>query len=182
MYAMWFGDLISVLGCDTYLGLLISFFFFFLFSCSPWQVFSSLHMGVTLHGERAVAFVLDRASPPPTDVSGRFFNELSLPMRKGDVYVSTPASIMHGVATRALSTSERSVALQCRTLLDGECAKYWNAHKQALNGVVAKLLAEMTLTMPSAAEVEAAHAEILTAWKAKLPDPPRTIVLPNPAD
>lgn len=136
-------------------------------------------MGVTLHGERAVGFVVPSDDPqndkwPP--------NEVTLPMRMGDVYVTTPASILHGVSTRDLSESDRSVALQCRTMLDAPSAQFWNAHKAALNGVVAKLLAEMSLTLPSLEEVKIAQDEIAAKWKTLLPEPPQRITLENIAD
>lgn len=139
-------------------------------------------MGVTLHGERAVGFVVpEKVKSAPMEAKWPP-DEVTLPMRKGDVYVSTPAAIMHGVSTRQMAESERSVALQCRNLFDAPSAQFWNKYKQPLNGLVAQLLAEHSLTMPSLEEVRAAEAEVLAQWRSKLPDPPATIVLSTLSD
>ena len=134
-------------------------------------------MGVTLHGERSVGFALPDFKPDPMDAKWPP-NEVALPMRKGDVYVTTPAAILHGVSTQALRESERSVAIQCRTMLDGPSAQFWNAYKTPLNGLVAKLLAEMMMVMPSLEDVKKAEDEIMALWKAKLPNPPETLTIP----
>lgn len=139
-------------------------------------------MGVTLHGERAVGFIVPDKPHPPTQTRRQVLEEVTLPMRKGDVYVTTPASILHGVSTRELAESERSVALQCRNLFDAPSAQFWNKYKQPLNALVAQLLADHSLTMPTLEQVRAAEAEVMAEWRAKLPDPPAQIVLPVLSD
>lgn len=66
---------------------------------------SCLHMAVTLNGHRTVAFAKSQADP------------LELVMHKGDVYLTTPAAILHGIGVPKLSEADRSVALQLRTFL-----------------------------------------------------------------
>jgi hypothetical protein len=147
------------------------------------QVFSSLHMGVTLHGERGVAFCKPDPAASEEGKLGKWPpDHVMLPMRKGDVYVSTPASILHGVSCHDLGESDRSVAMQCRTLLDGPSAQFWHAHKVQLNAVVAQLLSEMTITMPTLDETLAAEDAVLAKWKAQTPTPaPEKLLFENSA-
>eukprot|EP01097_Dermamoeba_algensis_P008489 TRINITY_DN5686_c0_g1_i1.p1 TRINITY_DN5686_c0_g1~~TRINITY_DN5686_c0_g1_i1.p1 ORF type:complete len:391 (-),score=63.69 TRINITY_DN5686_c0_g1_i1:44-1216(-) len=75
------------------------------------HVFSCLHMAITLHGERTVGFEVG-------------FNQfLKLPMKPGDVYVTSPAGIIHGISFAKLSTDQRSMAVQFRSLMSADIAK-----------------------------------------------------------
>jgi hypothetical protein len=69
-------------------------------------------MGVTLSGHRTVGF----------GVKGKEFDFFKLPMSAGDVYVSSPAGIFHGIFVDKLSAKEPSLAIQFRTLLSAEAA------------------------------------------------------------
>jgi len=100
------------------------------------HVFSALHMAVTLHGERTIGFRIPE-------------NEFALLMREGDVYVTTPAGILHGISVDKLGTSDRSVAVQCRTLLSGEATSAWAPHSGKLCLLVTELLEKFTLRMPT---------------------------------
>jgi hypothetical protein len=95
------------------------------------HVFSALHMGVTLHGRRDLAFMTAGSSAtdfvrmlaPLENIQFEYFLvtfqlcefiiswflflyphtvALVLPMTSGDVYVSTPAGILHAVQTSEL--------------------------------------------------------------------------------
>lgn len=72
---------------------------------------SSLHMAVTLNGRRTVAFGLP-FSPDGND------NYAMFEMEKGDIYLTSPTAIYHGIGVPTLAEPERSVALQLRTLLN----------------------------------------------------------------
>jgi len=74
---------------------------------------SSLHMAVTLNGSRTVAFV--GAEGPPDEL-------IRFEMKKGDVYLTTPTAILHGIGVKEADEEDRSVALQLRTLLSVEDA------------------------------------------------------------
>jgi len=102
------------------------------------HVFSSLHMAVTINGCRIVGFSLPGGN-----------KEITLAMQPGDVYITTPAGIYHGVEVDELSEDKRSVALQCRTLLGAEGAKYWSQHVGPLCIEISKLLAKFPLKLPS---------------------------------
>eukprot|EP01102_Stenamoeba_stenopodia_P006924 TRINITY_DN193_c0_g1_i1.p1 TRINITY_DN193_c0_g1~~TRINITY_DN193_c0_g1_i1.p1 ORF type:complete len:358 (+),score=79.40 TRINITY_DN193_c0_g1_i1:1351-2424(+) len=75
---------------------------------------SALHMAVTIHGSRTVSF----------EKSDRSTFDLNL--KQGDVYLTSPTSVMHGVSVPKLAEEQRSVALQLRTLLDVETANDLN--------------------------------------------------------
>eukprot|EP01102_Stenamoeba_stenopodia_P013547 TRINITY_DN4411_c0_g1_i1.p1 TRINITY_DN4411_c0_g1~~TRINITY_DN4411_c0_g1_i1.p1 ORF type:complete len:387 (-),score=73.57 TRINITY_DN4411_c0_g1_i1:131-1291(-) len=72
---------------------------------------SSLHMAVTLNGRRSVAFGLPFADDGDT-------NYATFNMEKGDIYLTSPTAIYHGIGVPDLKEPERSVALQYRTLLN----------------------------------------------------------------
>jgi hypothetical protein len=106
------------------------------------HVFSALHMAVTLNGRRTIGFSKSRDT-----VSD--FTEVSIDMQAGDVYVTTPAAILHGISVDNLEVKDRSVALQCRTLLGPESSKYWSKHVTVLCVEVGKLLAQYPIRLPS---------------------------------
>jgi len=99
-------------------------------------------MAVTLNGRRTVGFSKSRNS-----VSD--FTEISLEMQTGDVYATTPAGILHGIEVDKLEVDERSVAIQCRTLLGPEAAKYWSKHVSVLCGEIGKVLEVYPIKLPS---------------------------------
>jgi len=109
------------------------------------HVFSALHMAVTLHGRRSVGFSRSRS-----DVSD--FNEIVLDMQAGDVYITTPAGILHGVSVDELSMNDRSVAIQCRTLLGAGSSAYWCKHVGPLCVEIGKVLEKSPLKMPKEKE------------------------------
>jgi len=78
---------------------------------------SALHMAVTLNGRRTVGFARESCTSES--------DFLLLGMKKGGVYVTTPASILHGISVPDLDEDDRSVALQCRSLLSVEDADFW---------------------------------------------------------
>ncbi|KAL6076429.1 hypothetical protein QOT17_002968 [Balamuthia mandrillaris] len=91
------------------------------------HVNSALHMAVTLHGQRAVAFARPSASEAETSLG---FSLLELAMNKGDVYLTSPTAILHGISVGQRSKEDRSVALQLRTLLSVEDANQLAYGKQ----------------------------------------------------
>lgn len=72
------------------------------------HVNSCLHMAVTLNGQRTVGFAVEEWWPDEL---------MELKMEKGDVYLTSPAAIYHGVGVDEASEDARSVALQLRTYL-----------------------------------------------------------------
>ncbi|KAL6074277.1 hypothetical protein QOT17_004306 [Balamuthia mandrillaris] len=128
------------------------------------HVHSALHMGVTLHGERTVAFAIEE------DAEETFqpVQLLELKMKEGTTYLTCPAAIMHAAATKkSLSKSQRSVAVQLRTLFSLEDAKLWEvkARKQVLLGTVLRVLSEESkkekIRMPSFEEWNACREKRL---------------------
>jgi len=101
------------------------------------HVFSSLHMGVTLHGNRSVGFILPGNQ------------EKTLEMKSGDIYVTTPAGILHGASMKELDSSNLSCALQCRTLLSKSAALVWERHTGSLCCIVSELLSKNNFYLPS---------------------------------
>jgi len=122
------------------------------------HVFSSLHMAVTLNGNRTVGFSKSRNSFCD-------FSEISLQMQSGDIYVTTPAGIMHGVSMDELSQDERSVALQCRTLLEAKVAQYWAKRVGPLCVEITKVLVQHTLRLPTFEEWEDQCKKLETVLK-----------------
>jgi len=118
------------------------------------HVFSALHMAVTLNGRRVIGFSLSINEI-------KDFREVTLAMQPGDVYITTPAGILHGVSMDELTEDERSVAIQCRTLLGAESAKYWCEQVSPLCIEISKLLAKFPLRIPSYDEWEKEHAKLL---------------------
>jgi len=92
---------------------------------------SALHMAVTLNGNRKVGFMMEEG----------FFE---MEMQKGDVYCTCPAAIAHGIGVPELDEDERSVALQCRSLLSVADADVWyvDANSMVLFNAVTKALEE----------------------------------------
>lgn len=77
------------------------------------HVFSSLHMGVTLHGRRSVGFMTPGDNPYNNIRINHHFSSFSLyfihfqakilEMEEGDIYITTPAAILHGIQMEDLS-------------------------------------------------------------------------------
>jgi len=105
-------------------------------------------MGVTINGKRDVGFAtgLGHDWPPKFII---------LKMQEGDCYVSTPAAILHGVATEDMPESEISIAFQCRNLLSGRGAKFWDTNRRSLCGIVAELLAVTDFVIPNITQLKA---------------------------
>eukprot|EP01098_Paradermamoeba_levis_P005588 TRINITY_DN2352_c0_g1_i2.p1 TRINITY_DN2352_c0_g1~~TRINITY_DN2352_c0_g1_i2.p1 ORF type:complete len:395 (-),score=88.81 TRINITY_DN2352_c0_g1_i2:163-1347(-) len=99
---------------------------------------SSLHMGVTIHGRRTVAFDLRGGDKKPEGEK----EYLEVEMQKGDIYLTSPTAIRHGVHIPKLSEEERSVALQLRTLFSVSDANEWmkKPNAQLLMETVLKVL------------------------------------------
>jgi len=74
---------------------------------------SALHMGVTLNGRRKVGFAKGT------------FDFLEMDMNIGDIYLTTPAAIYHGIGVPTLKEEERSVSLQLRSFLSVDDANEW---------------------------------------------------------
>jgi hypothetical protein len=112
------------------------------------HVFSSLHMAVTLNGRRTVGFALVQS------IRSDLNREIALDMQAGDVYVTTPSAILHGVSVEELNADDRSLALQCRTLLGPKATNYWAKRVVPLCVEISKLLARFPLRIPTYAEWE----------------------------
>jgi len=111
-------------------------------------------MAVTLNGQRMVGFSKGRDSI-------KTFDEVTLLMQPGDIYITTPAAIVHGVSMEDLTLNERSVALQCRTLLGNEAAKYWSHHVSPMCIEISKLLAKWPLKLPSYSEWDVEYQSLI---------------------
>jgi len=109
------------------------------------HVFSVLHMAITLNGQRIVGF---RVGNDPLD-SVKQYTELAIRMQPGDVYITTPAGIMHGISMDELNIADRSVAIQCRTLLGSEASIAWSKRVPELCVEITKLLDKYPLRMPT---------------------------------
>jgi len=119
------------------------------------HVFSSLHMAVTLNGTRTVGFGKKYGQ---TNVENHLLH-----LAAGDVYCTTPAGILHGVCTDVLQSENRSVALQCRTLLGSKASKVWNAHTTQLCIIVSKALLQHPIHLPTYTQYEAMYNEMLSS-------------------
>jgi len=106
-------------------------------------------MAVTLNGHRTIGFGLMGSALGQTGTS-----EFPISLAPGDVYVTTPAGILHGISVDNLPKNERSVALQCRTLLSGTGAAVWCRHTGELCVEIGTLLENFPLRIPTHAEWE----------------------------
>lgn len=70
-------------------------------------------------------------------------------MNSGDVYITNPAAILHGVSVEQLTVEDRSVALQCRTLLPTKSARIWATHIKSLSVIITDLLRSIKLSVPT---------------------------------
>jgi len=104
------------------------------------HIFSALHMAVTLNGERKVAFV---------ETTQEGYNNVILDMQPGDVYVSCPAAIWHGIETRALNKENCSVSLQCRTWLSAEHARVFHRNNVKTFCAVVSALEKHPIAIPT---------------------------------
>jgi hypothetical protein len=56
--------------------------------------------------------------------------------------------------------SEISIAFQCRNLLSGKGAKFWNENRRSLCGIVAELLAITDFVIPNITQLKSKAEEI----------------------
>lgn len=80
---------------------------------------SCIHMAVTINGRRAVGLNIGETVDEAGMFAPKFFE---MGMEKGDIYLTSPTSVLHGIHIEKLSEEDRSVALQLRTLVSVETA------------------------------------------------------------
>jgi hypothetical protein len=100
------------------------------------HILSALHMAITLNGERSVGF------------SKNDLKIIKLEMKKGDIYVTTPAFCFHGVEIK--ENKDKSIAIQFRTLLNPIASKILsNNYKKELNQIINHALEKYNIKIPS---------------------------------
>lgn len=119
---------------------------------------SFLHMAVSLHGTRALHSLQHKSSQINASTTQAVDWQ-----KQGDVYVSSPWAVTHGVQYPECTWEDRIIAMQCRFLLTEELLdrlydspEDWNASLEVLTPI----LATATLTMPTLEDVLAVEAEM----------------------
>eukprot|EP01124_Arcella_intermedia_P035499 TRINITY_DN9063_c0_g1_i1.p2 TRINITY_DN9063_c0_g1~~TRINITY_DN9063_c0_g1_i1.p2 ORF type:complete len:149 (-),score=44.67 TRINITY_DN9063_c0_g1_i1:255-701(-) len=106
------------------------------------HIFSSLHLALTLSGHRTVGLVTSSA---PSEG----YQYLLMHMNPGDIYITTPAGVLHGIEMEEMQGNECSVAIQFRWWMAQEVAESWARAQGEMCAAVAEALRAHPLRMPT---------------------------------
>jgi hypothetical protein len=135
---------------------------------------SALHMALTLNGTRDILFIRDEEV------------RLDHTLAEGDVYVTSPTRVMHGIHVPKCKAKEASISIQLRTLMSCATADSIYPFSDQICDIILDLLREHDgiFSLPSFDEFQQALLAIeaeLTTQIASMPSKiPKTLTFDNP--